>query len=206
MSHISEIVTTFLKSKGLRKIAGNENDASPILPLIMMDSAYQLYDKWVKPVESKHEMKRLKKEWIANYNLFNKDFLTCFNDEQTDFIIDMMDNFESYIAHDMMITFVQFSNLFIEEPIERQNVLTACMLANVLCQSAEIVWERIYARTDCNKQNKYIIVCEKMMHKWAEKYYGQGHPPVNPNDDKNITLAVDILCKRMINFLRTYIH
>lgn len=203
MTTIKELVDVYLASRGYKRLKGADEDATPILPLIMMDSAFQLYDKYIKPVKCKHELKKLKNEWVAHYNRFNRSFFRCYNEEQTDFIIEMMDAFEDYIQKDMQIAYIQFTNLFRNEDLERQKILSACMLSNILCQCAEIIHERIYGGVYENK-NHDIISCEKTMHKWSDLFYGKEKPSLDPNKDKNITTAVDILCKRQIEFLKLY--
>lgn len=200
---IKSLVDKYLKAKGLKRVKGADNDASPLLPLIMMDSAFQLFDKYVKKVECRHEMKKWKNEWLAHYHRFNRDFFRCYDGDETDFIIDMMDTFEEYIANDMTITFVQFTNLFKNESFDRQKVLSACMLSNILCQCAEIIWERVYYAS-LEKKNQDIIACEKYMHKWSDMYYGYDKPNVNPNNSKPICDAVSILCAKQVKFLNIY--
>lgn len=200
---IKSLVDKYLKSKGLKRVKGADNDASPLLPLIIMDSAFQLFDKYVKPVECKHEMKHWKKEWIAHYKRFNHDFFRCYDTDETDFVIDMMDTFEDYIANDMTIAFVQFTNSFKSESFDRQKVISACMLSNVLCQCAEIIWERVYA-SSMEKKNQDLISCKRYMHKWSDAYYGKDKPNVNVNESKPVCDAVNILCRRTVNFSRLY--
>lgn len=201
MSSIKNLVDAFLQSKGLKKISGSDNDASPLLPLIMMDSAYQIFSKYIRKVDFKHELKRYRGEWIKNYNAFNKEYFSCYNDELTDAMVDLMDDFEKYIEHDLFITFVQFENLFISEPLERQEMMAACLLANVMCQSAELVYERVYV----GRKNKNLLACYSWMHKINEKYYGKDKPMVNPNESDMITKCVDILCRKEVEFLRNYL-
>lgn len=205
MITIKELVDTYLFSKGLKRLKGADEDASPLLPLIMMDSAYQLYCKYVKPLECKHELKKLKNEWCKSYKVFNKDFFRCYNAEQTDFICDMMDDFDKFISPYNMTAFVQFTNIFGDEELEKQKILSACMLINVLCQCSEIVYERIYAKA-YERKNKAIIDCERYMHLFAEKLYGNDKKSINPNESKGISDAVDVLCKKQIYFLKNYRH
>lgn len=200
---IKSLVGKYLHAKGLKKIMGADDDASPLLPLIMMDSAFSLFQKYIKPVECRHEMKHLKKEWLTHYNKFNHDYFRCYDTDETDFIIDMMDAFEEYISHDMTIAFIQFTNLFKSESLERQKIISACMLANILCQCAEIVWERVYGSSP-EKKNQNIIACKKVLRKWNDSFYGMDKPYVNSNGDKNICAAVDVLCKKQIDFLTLY--
>lgn len=203
MITIKELVDTYLQAKGLKRLRGAEEDATPILPLIIMDSAFQLYDTYINPIKCKHEMKKLKNDWVDAYNKFNRDYFSCYSEEQTLFIVDMMDTFEDYIKNDLKIAFIQFTSLFKNESLERQKVISACLLSNVLCQSAEIVWERVYNSCDM-KTNRYIIACERIMHKWGDIFYGREKPSIDPNKNSDISLAVNVLCKRQMEFLRLY--
>lgn len=203
MVTIDSLIEKYLKAKGLKKVKGADNDAIPLLPFIIMDSAFQLFDKYVKKVECRHEMKKWKKEWIAHYNRLNNDFFRCYDEEETDFIINMMDTFEEYVANDMLIVFVQFTNLFKNESLDRQKILSACMLINILCQCAENFWERVFSAT-FEKKNQDIIACERYMHKWSDAYYGKDKPNLNPNNSKPICDAVDILCHKQVKFLNIY--
>lgn len=43
-TNIKEIVDVFLESKGVIRQKGNDGDITPLLPLIIMDSAFQLFN------------------------------------------------------------------------------------------------------------------------------------------------------------------
>lgn len=202
---IKELVDTYLKSRGLKRQKGRDDDATPLLPLIMMDSAYQLFNTYIKPVNSRFEMKKYKNEWLKAYNSFNKDFFSCYNEEQTDYLIDMMDAFAEYIKNHEEIVFVQFTNQFKNEPLERQKVLSASMIINVYCQCAEIIWEAIF-RNAYHKENKNILACERLIHKWNAQYYGADKPDVDPNKNEEICRCVDILCRKQTEFIRNYVR
>jgi len=202
---VKTIVDTYLKSKGLKRMGGNDGDASPILPLIMMDMAYQLYREHIAPIECKQEMKQLKNRWKMNYSAFNKDFFRVFNADETDFIVDMMDEFDEFIKKDLTIAFWQFTNVMKDEPIDRQKVLSACMLINILCQCANIVWERVYKSSKSQSStNQNLLQCEHIIHRWKNLYYGKNKPTIDCNKSEQICLAVDILCKHQIEFMKRY--
>ena len=204
-SSVKSVVDTYLRSKGLKRIGGNEDDASPILPLIMMDMAYQLYKENIKPIVCKQEMKQLKNRWEQNYHTFNHDFFRVFDMDETDFIVDMMDEFDEFIKKDLTIAFWQFTNVIKDEPIERQKVLSACMLISVLCQCANIVWERAYkvSKSPCST-NSNLLQCEHLIHKWKTLYYGKNKPTIDCNKDEQICLAVNVLCRHQIQFMNRY--
>lgn len=203
MTSIKEIVDSLLSSRGLRRYKGEYNDASALYPFVLMDTAFQTFDKYVRSVECEYEMNKLKKGWIRNYNLFNKQFFSCFNEEQRDFIIDLMDEFEGAIANDVTICFVQFTNFFDKEEFERQKVLSACMMISIHCQVAELIWEAVY-RYVKPKTNSYILACKEIIRRWCDLYYGAGRPSLNPNEDKEICRAVEVLCDKETSFFRKY--
>lgn len=107
---IKEIVDVVLASKGMKRDKGNDGDISPLLPLIIMDSAYQLFNKYINPVECKREMKMYKDQWKKLYHEFNMTYFRYFNEEQRDFVIDLMDAFDEHIEKHLFICHIQIMN------------------------------------------------------------------------------------------------
>ena len=77
-TNIKEIVDVFLESKGVIRQKWNDGDITPLLPLLIMDSALELFNKAVKPVECKREMKMYKNQWKKLYHEFNMTYFLCF--------------------------------------------------------------------------------------------------------------------------------
>lgn len=201
---IRELVNIYLKSRRLVVKSGNEGDFSPLLPLIIMDSAYQMWQKYIRPVECRHEMKKLKNEWSATYHAFNRDYFRCYNAEQVDFLCDLMDANEEYLRNDIMVAFVQCSNLCKGETFEREQVLAACMMMDIFTSLAILIWQRCYRNGyPKDKDNIYLTKLSRNINRWKNLYYG-GEDTVNPNDSEEIVTAVDILTRKQIKFLQSY--
>ena len=146
MTNIKEIVDIFLASKGMKREKGNDGDISPLLPLIIMDTALQLFNKYIRPVECKREMKMYKNKWIRLYHEYNMMYFRCFNEEQRDFIIDIMDEFDEHIEKQLFICHIQIMNKVNFEPIDRQKVLASTLLISILCQAARIIYEGFFQK------------------------------------------------------------
>ena len=200
---INQIVDIFLTSKGLVR-NGGDNNLSPILPLIIMDSAKSLFDKYISPVESKREMKRCRGEWLRLYHEFNMEYFSLYTQDQRDYIIDLMDDFEVWIAKHLSICHIQLMNQLTFEPIERQGVLAATLLISILTQSARIVYEGIMAKAGIRMEHKTLMRLDRLIIQWQNLYYGRNKPNVKVDDDKQVCLAVDVLCKQEIYFLNQY--
>ena len=197
-----ELVETYLAYHGMKRVEGKDEDLSPLLPFIMMDITLDMYLKVIKPLNCKHLMNHYRKEWKRNYDAFNARLFMCFNADQRDALTDKMDEFEEYIQNYVMIAKVQIMNCISFEPIERQEVLATCLLCSILAQSARIIWGRIYKNDRLEDgENIYLRSIELYIKKFMDAYYGVGKPRVKCDDNEAVRNAVDILCKKTIQWL-----
>ncbi len=196
------MIDTYLKSIGMKRIKGDGLD--PILPFIMMDAMYQIYTKEIKPLPCRHELKHVKKTWIENYNVFNRSFFRAFNVEQQGEVIDMMDSFEQYIHNDMLIAKLAIMNEMKDLSTDDANVCASCVLCNILAQAAHIVWSKIFLNSRLKERtNIQIQGIEKCSTRFMNLYHSQiSDRHVDPNKSKRIVDSVDILCKKMIKWLK----
>lgn len=200
---IKELVNTYLATQGMKKVSGNDNDLAPLLPLLMMDLASTIWNGSIKKVESKFEMKKYKNEWEKAYHHFVSDFFRAFNQEQTDYLIDKMDEYENYIQNDLTIAKVHIMNQLSFEPLERQEILASAMLCNILSQSAQLVTMKVYKNVrGGDKENTWLKKCEVYAWQWMNAYYGTGKPHININENEVATKAIDALCHKLILFLK----
>ena len=204
MTNIKEIVDVFLASKGLKREKGNDGDISPLLPLIIMDSAYQLFNKYINPMECKREMKMYKNQWKKLYHEFNMTYFRYFNDEQRDFVIDLMDAFEVHIKKHLFICHIQLMNKVNFEPTDRQKVLAGTLLINILCQAARIIYEGFFQKANIPMKCTTLERMDAIILRWQNLYYGTGKPNVKVDEDKQVCLSVDVLLKYCVNFLQKY--
>ena len=192
-----ELVDIYIATLGLKRLKGER--ASPILPFFILDAMYSILVKDIAPIPVKGPTKKALTEWTHNYNLFNRSFFRAFTQEQQDEVIDIMDAFIAHIGNDITVTQVAVMNQLSKHGIafEGQKILASAMLCNILAQQATIVWEEVY-----KKSNRYLAAIERHSKLWMQSYFIQRYPGhVKPNEDKTICLAVDILCKKIIQFL-----
>lgn len=190
-----QITDKWLSSIGLRRERGHSLEA--ILPFLMLDVNYSIYQSTVRPIECKREMKMWKKRWIESYNRINRAFFRAFSDEEQDAVIGIMDDFSNYISNDVMIARVQVMNILKDLDLEHQKVCSDLVIANVLAQSAQVIWDKCY-HTNSNDISSVIFASGKFMalyHSSISREY------VNPNESEQIVNAVDALCKKMVLYL-----
>lgn len=204
MVTINDVITAILKAKGMRKIKGSEDDVAPIIPYILMDTAYTLYCKHIRTLKCSFKAKKARNSFGENYGKFNRDMFRCLNAAQAVFVTDIMDRWEKFIEKDLFITHIQITNLFWRESRERQDILSEAMLIDIHCQCALLVYGMVYKNGRLeDKQNPYLRLCRQASREFLKEYYGDG-PDIDPNTDKNVNACVDILCKRQREFLRLY--
>lgn len=198
--NIDNLVDTYIARLGLKRLKGS--DVSPLLPFFILDLMYQVLTKEVVPVKVSQETKRALNGWVHSYNLLNRDFFSSFNDDQRDDVIDLMDRFSDRIANDVVITEVSIMKQLSKYGVgfEDQKALAAGMLCNIMAKQASIVWEEVFHLLP---MNRYIAAIERYSKLWFQSYFLKRFSVhINPNEDKTICLAVDILCKKVTRFLK----
>ena len=203
-TNIKEIVDVFLESKGVIRQKGNDGDITPLLPLIIMDSAFQLFNKYIKPVECKREMKMYKNQWKKLYHEFNMTYFLCFNEDQRDFVINLMDDFDEHIEKHLLICHIQIMGKVNFESTDRQQVLASTLLISILCQAARIIYDGFFQKSRIPIKCTLLERMDAIILRWQNLYYGIGKPNVKVDDDKQVCLAVEVLVKNCVNFLRKY--
>lgn len=197
----TEIVDKYLTSIGMKRVSGTSLE--PILPFFMLDAAYNMWLKDVQPIQCKHEAKKMKKEWVTKYGLFNRSFFRAFTlDEQCE-ITDKMDSFDAYIGNHVTIAKVQVMNVMRDLETEQAVRCASLLIINILCQSAQIVWQHVYKNSrNKDKTNPEIHALERLSSKFMNAYHCRiSDRNVNPNESKPIVDAVDVLCNKMIKWL-----
>ncbi len=197
-----QMVDKYLASVKMRLVEGG-GTLEPILPFFMTDVAYNMWQKDITPIPCRHELKRLKREWVIRYGLFNRRFFSAFTPDEQDEVIDKMDSFDSYIANHVMVAKIQIMNFLSDIDTEKANQCSSLMIVNILCQAAQIVWRKVYKDSrNHDSINPEIVSLEKISSKFMNKYHDKfSDRIVNPNNSKMIVRAVDILCDKIIRWL-----
>lgn len=203
---VGEIVNAYCESRGLKVIKGRlgENDPAPILPFLIMDCAYSEFNTGIKPLKLHHELKRMRKAWLTDYHLFNKRLFSALDQEQTNFTIDMMDEYEALISNDVMVMRVALMNLVKGLEFDDQGIIASLMLCNIFAQVAQIAWSEIFRNGYGQKEkNPELERMKNLSHKLTNAIVLIPEH-IDPNQDKALGAAVDAYMKRTTKYLNTY--
>ncbi len=186
---------------GKTYFTNDADDLTPLLPFFILDEVYQLYSKYVLPLQCKHDARHWKTVWGKTYTKLNQDFFSSFNADQTDAVIDRMDGFEEFIAPLLKQTLDSVS-AFLSPlvPQDKCPVISACMVCSVLAQCASIIWYQVYRDGDKNASNPLI---EKLIHVISQ-FRNSWHKPdrhIVANDDSKVDESVNLLQSRIVAWL-----
>ena len=198
-----QIVDTYLAYRNKRRTEdGRIDNTLPLMPFFIMDTCYQIYCKDIKDLPCRHLMKRAKRKWADNYHKFTTAFFMAFNQDETDYIVDMMDEFNEYIHNSVVMLKSTVVNYFTEStPFEDKKVLGSLLTCNVLAQAAQHLYGEMYRKADMAKESDpYIEGVKKASYDLANYY------PVAEGADLSssevVMSMIDALCKKIIKFLK----
>lgn len=176
------------------------------MPFFIMDACYQIYCKEIKDVPCKHMIKQAKKRWAICYHKYTTDFFRAFNEEQTEFIIDQMDDFNNYIQNSVvMLQCKAMSQIPDCISFEDRKFLVAVFLCDVLAQAAQHLHGNMYRNSDMTKEVNYDIEGVKK----ASYDIARFHPAskgVNLAASDEIMKFINALCKKLMKFLNDAGH
>lgn len=203
---VGDIVKAYCDSRGLTLLKGRlgDNDPAPILPFIIMDCAYSEFNAGIKPLKLHHELKKMKTGWLKDYTFFNHRLFSALNKEQADFTIDMMDEYESFIANDVMFMRVALMNLVKGLEFEDQGIIASLMLCNIFAQVAQIAWSEVFRNNYGKKElNPELERLKTLSHKLSNAVVLIPEY-IDPNQDKALGEAVQSYMSKTTKYLNSY--
>lgn len=208
MTTIRQLIEKYVKANGMRLVGGNGTDCGVIMPWLIMDTQYQLYWKEIRPLNCGHSLQQCKTRWEESYNRFNRAMFSYFNEEEKDYIVDLMAEMEDYIAHDVTIAQIQFENKIMEfyDPDE-QRVIASCMLCHILATCAQLIYGEIFrTRYNHGRVNNDIQGVAHNAWQFANIFHDASYPGmrISFNEDKNIGTSVAIIEKKIIRFFKEH--
>jgi hypothetical protein len=181
-----------------------EDDIAPLLPFIIMDCAQLEFSREVVPIGARQNAKMLIKAWQADYRMFNQRLFRTLDAEQRDFVIDMMDAYEDFIANEMMLMRVAIMDLVKECSFDAQKTVASLMLCNIFSQVAQITWGEIFYTKSGHHE-----VCAEL-----ERIRNRSHKltnmvcfikdDVNPNTSTRLHDAIQSYISKTTKWLKTY--
>lgn len=135
------IAKKYLKSKGI----GVKGDATQLLvPFLIMDIAYQIYCKEIKPVPFKHEARQYLTRFSTEYKKFNNDLFRHLTIDESEYVTEEMDNGYEVLQNYIMLVRVELMNSLDVYGEEARDVLTSLMLCDMMCQISGVMWQEMY--------------------------------------------------------------
>lgn len=198
-----QIVDTYLAYKRRRRTQGEREDNTlPLMPFFIMDCCYQIYCKDIKNLPCRHLFQQAKKKWADNYHKFTTDFFLAFNADQTEYIIDLMDEFNDHIQNSVVMLKSAVVN-YIPDVIsfEDKKILGSLMVCNVLAQAAQHMYGEMYRDSFMRKQADPFI--ERI--KAASHHLSGMFPAANKvelTESPQVMQMVKVLCDNIVKFLK----
>lgn len=209
-----ELIDAYLDSIGRKWMSGKES-AEPILPFLLGDAIYTIYNQDIAPLPLCREEKKLRNDWATNYTQFNRPFFAAIGCDGGDQVTDLMDDFEAAIANNMMVLRSELMLLLGDVPFEQRRPIVSALLCHVLAQAAQCAWGNVYrvGRLRTGPDGRWHIThhAEKNRHleainRDAFALANRWHTAINralvdPNKTKGIPPAINALCRKIYRWL-----
>lgn len=202
MNNFGKIVSGYLSHRRLMSSTGEDGNITPIMPYILMDNAYSLFNEYVKPVCKSGKMKQKKGFWCSAYTSFNMGLFNHIDGELWDDAIELMDRHEEFVRDDLTMCFVHCSNLYNDMDFEREKVLSALSTIDCIIAITQDIWESAYARGRReDKNNPFLATMKKLTINLADMYY-TGDRHIKPDENKDIIYDCNKLLQRSCDFIK----
>ena len=209
-----ELINTYLKSIGRTRVQGDSSE--PLLPFLLGDAIYTIFNQDIAPLDLRREEKRLRSNWSENYTRFNRPFFAAIGGDGSEQVTDLMDGFEAAISNNMMMLRSELMLLLGDVPFDQRKPLVSALLCHVLAQAAQCAWGNVYRvatlvkREGERKQvlvhrpekNRYLEAINRDAFALANMWHSSiNQALVDPNKTKGIPPAINALCRKIYRWL-----
>jgi hypothetical protein len=211
-----EIVDTYLAYKHRVRTKGERVDNTlPLMPFFIMDACYQIYCKDIKNLPCKHLLKKHKKRWADSYHMFTADFFRAFNQEQTEYIVDMMDEFNDYIHNTIVMLKSAVVNYIPNDvPFEEKKLIGSLLACSILAQAAQHMYGEMFRKGTVlynmnalhsvltimpKEKDPHIEAVKRAVHDFAN-CFSSAQTVITVSE--NVMSVIDSLCVHIVKFLK----
>lgn len=195
---LDSILSAFLSRHGLR---AKDNTLVPfdvIMPTLLMDVCYTTYYEHIEDGKFIHDQRRFSRFIDRSIGHYFHEFWRIWNDEESAFIVDMMDKFRAYInTHVEILANVVWKKLD-KYRSEDRDLLSRIMLCNILSQAAGIIHKHIFSRADDNIE-KVSFYSQRLLDAVGDKSRVLASN-IDLNTFKDVRDAVTILINKIAQF------
>lgn len=143
------ILSAFLSRRGLRAKDEKLVPFDVIMPTLIMDVCYTICDEYIQPdkfIHAERRYARLVNQYMTFY--FHDFWHIWTNDDEQDFLVELMDDFREYIhTHVEIIANVVWTKLERYDGPDRE-LLSRIMLCNILSQAAGMIHDHVFGRVN----------------------------------------------------------
>lgn len=132
----ADICRAALRHYGLRLYSGNIDNLSSLMHYFLMDAAYTMW-QGAKDMECKRMAKKKRNEVSAAFDQFFREFRTAFTDEEAEFLLDKVDDFEKALEHSLFLCRIAIMEVFNDYPILEQSDIASVWCTNYLAYEAQ---------------------------------------------------------------------
>ena len=207
-----DLINRYLSSTGRTRVQGET--AEPLLPFLLGDAIYSIYNRDIAPLDLRHKEKHLRSDWAENYTRFNRPFFAAIGVDGYEQVTDLMDDFEDAISNNMMILRSELMLLIQDVPFERRGAIVSALLCHVLAQAAQLAWGNVYRRKNTitgqggqmtvhrPEKNRHLDAINKDSFALANIWHNAINKAlIDPNKTKGIPPAINALCRKIYRWL-----
>lgn len=210
-----DLINTYLKSIGRTLVQGESTE--PLLPFLLGDAIYTIYNRDIAPLDLHREEKRLRNHWAENYTRFNRPFFASIGVDNHDQVTDLMDDFEESISNNVMMLRSELMLLLGDVPFDQRKPIVSALLCHVLAQAAQYAWGNVYrvvtfAKKDDDgnieplvhypEKNRYLDAINRDSYALANMWHNAISLAIeDPNKTKGIPPAINALCRKIYRWL-----
>lgn len=196
-----EINNAILKKRGYTQYVGNKDNLSCCMYFFLLDASFQVFDKDVSKQACKGKEKVYMGRMKEAYHLFFKNFFSAFSQEQTEFLLDKVDEFEAHIQHHLDIAEIAIQECYNSQPIEIQKELSRTWLCNLLAADAQDFHGECWKTGSVQPlYDPYIDRVLKASKEYSRLRFGEG-PVLTEKQFSRVQLAVKVIARKTAEWI-----
>lgn len=147
---LNDILSAYLSRHGYKSAGDNLAPWDVIMPTLIMDVCYTTYDEHIAPNKFIHAEKRYSNMLSKYIGIYFRDFWRIWNEDESAFIVDLMDSFREYInTHVEIVANAIWRKLDKFDRQERE-LLSRIILCNILSQASGMIHKHVFPMADEN--------------------------------------------------------
>lgn len=208
MTDGTDLVMKFTEHYGMHLISGAERptDIGPLLPFLLLDAGWMDVSREIERMPCRQKLEFHRRRLAEAYGSCMGWLFRPFTEDETDMIIELMDEMEAMISRDHDVTrFTVMRALSRDFNAEQQKVAAAAIMLNTMAWMAETVTDKTYKGCAMGGFKRDLALLRHHCEKFGAEYMRQQRIENNNLTEaevKEIDTAAFILETRIIKWLK----